>query len=393
VRLARDATSGLTDLVEALHAQIAHPLAPRGARLSGISGLVYRSIRGVSALAGGGAQALLAALPALAPRLARATASGEREAVVAALNGVLGDYLAASGNPLAIPMALRSRGRALRLQPASLAASLPHAGPRLLVLVHGLCMNDLQWRHAGHDHGAALARELGVTPVYLHYNSGLPISLNGQLFSEQMELLLRHWPVPLQELGILAHSMGGLVARSAWRQGADADRAWVQRLDRLVFLGTPHHGAPLERGGHGIEQLLELSRYSAPFARLARLRSAGITDLRHGNLLASDWAGRGRFESGRDTRSIVPLPASVACYTIAGHNGALGDGLVRVRSALGEHDDPRRTLAFAARRRWVAEGVGHLQLLGDAGVYDQLRRWFARQPGPRAAANRPFGRR
>jgi hypothetical protein len=51
------------------------------------------------------------------------------------------------------------------------------------VLLHGLCMNDLQWRRAGHDHGRALARDLDYTPVYLRYNSGLHISTNGRRFS------------------------------------------------------------------------------------------------------------------------------------------------------------------------------------------------------------------
>jgi hypothetical protein len=32
---------------------------------------------------------------------------------------------------------------------------------KLLVLVHGLCMNDLQWMRNRHDHGAALATDLG----------------------------------------------------------------------------------------------------------------------------------------------------------------------------------------------------------------------------------------
>ena len=41
--------------------------------------------------------------------------SEQRENVIAALNGVVGDYLAASGNPLAIPMRLRHAGVTLEL--------------------------------------------------------------------------------------------------------------------------------------------------------------------------------------------------------------------------------------------------------------------------------------
>jgi len=385
LRLTRDGVIGVADLVEALHRQIANPLARpaiegQPMRTRGVTGLVYKSIRGVTRLVGGSGDALLAALAAALPDGADPRAGDEREAVLAALNGVLGDRLEASGNPLAITMALRRRGIALRLQPASLAASLPDAGPRPLVLLHGLCMNDRQWHRDGHDHGEALARDCGVTPIYLHYNTGRAIADNGHDFALQMESLLAAWPVPLQGLSVLAHSMGGLVARSAIEQGRRAGHAWVRRLDRLVFLGTPHHGAPLERAGHGIDVLLGISRYSAPFARLTKLRSAGITELRHGELLRR--AGR---RAGAQ-REPVPLPEDVACYSVAALLGAagtprstwLGDGLVPLDSALGRHADPQHALAFAAQRQWVAEGVGHMQLLSDAAVYRVLLGWFSR---------------
>ena len=391
IALARDATLGLTDIVEAMHAQIARPLGRRAApgvaaRTGGITGLVYGSVRGVTRLVGSGADAVVRATSAVAPRRPDAAPSFEREAVVAALNGVLGDQLAAKGNPLAIAMAMRSRGRALRLEPASLTAVLGGAGPKPLVLAHGLCMNDLMWTREGHDHGAALARDLGYTPVYLHYNSGLHVSTNGRAFADLMQALVSHWPVPIEELSLLTHSMGGLVARSAVQLAADTGMSWVQRLDRLAFLGTPHHGAPLERGGHWIDLLLGASKFSAPLARLGQLRSAGITDLRHGSVRDSDWAGRGRFAHGADTRLPLPLPAGLACYAVAARAGEqtddlrsrlIGDGLVPVASALGRHDEPRRALAFAPGRQWVAEGVNHLQLLSDARVYARLRDWFA----------------
>lgn len=371
LRLTHDGVLGLVDLVEAMHRQIASPLAGpvaggRPARTRGVTGLVYKSIRGVTRLVGGSGDALLAALAAALPDSPDVRAGDEREAVLAALNGVLGDRLAASGNPLAIPMTLRRRGIALRLQPASLAASLPDAGARPLVLLHGLCMNDRQWSRDGHDHGEALARDLGLTPVYLHYNTGRAIADNGRDFAQQMEALQAAWPLPMWSLSLLAHSMGGLVARSAVDEGRRAGHAWVRRLDRVVFLGTPHHGAPLEQAGHGVDLLLGISRYSAPFARLTKLRSAGITDLRHGLSLS--------------------LPEGVAWHTVAAtlgpadasRSGWVGDGLVPLASALGRHADAHRALAFDADGQWVAEGVGHLQLLGDPAVYRTLRGWFSR---------------
>ncbi|HEU4460426.1 MAG TPA: alpha/beta hydrolase [Methylibium sp.] len=388
VRLGAEGVIAVADLAEALHRRIVRPLSPRPTRnevqrTHGITGLVYRSVRGITRVVGDGADRLLAAMAERWPAQP-AGRSSEREALVAALNGVLGDHLHASANPLAVTMALRSAGRALRLQPASLAAVLRHPGDRLAVFVHGLCMNDLQWRHEGHDHGAALARDLGVTPVYLHYNSGRAIADNGLAFALKMQALVAAWPLPLRELSIVGHSMGGLVARSAIEQARRAGQPWASRLDRLVFLGTPHHGAPLERGGHWIDLLLETNAYSAPFARLARLRSAGITDLRHGTLLPppAGEPARDRFADAPE-REPLPLPAGVACHALAGtlrgdlRSRLLGDGLVPLDSALGRHDDPRQALAFDADRQWIGAELGHLQMLGDPRAYRRLRQWFA----------------
>ena len=58
----------------------------------------------------------------------------------------------------------------------------------------------------------------------------------------------------------------------------------------------------LERGGQWIHRLLELSRYSAPLAQLGKLRSAGVTDLRYGNVLDAHWEGRDRFAHEGDPR-------------------------------------------------------------------------------------------
>ncbi|HMM84774.1 alpha/beta hydrolase [Azohydromonas sp.] len=386
-RLATDATAGLTDLVEAMHARIARvPLVGRAApdgRTGGITGLVYGSVRGVTRLVGGGVDALLGLV---AQALPASGTTPEREAVVAALNGVLGDHLEASGNPLAIAMSLRHGGRTLPLERDALAERLPDAGPRLVVLLHGLCMNDLQWTRAGHDHGAALQRDLGYTPVYLHYNSGRHISSNGRALAPLIERLVDQWPQPLQRLVLVGHSMGGLVARSALHAARDAGLRWPARVDDLVFLGTPHHGAPLERAGNWVDVLLGAAPYAAPLARLGKVRSAGITDLRHGNLLDEDWDGHDRFVRRGDRRRPLPLPAGVRCFALAATTGTrpgdvkdrlLGDGLVPLASALGRHAQPGRTLAFAPDRQWVGQGMNHLDLLSRPEVYAQLRRWLA----------------
>jgi pimeloyl-ACP methyl ester carboxylesterase len=209
-----------------------------------------------------------------------------------------------------------------------------------------------------------------------------------------LEQLVAHWPVPLQQLVLVCHSMGGLLARSALHQAAACGHTWPARLGDIVFLGTPHHGAPLERAGNWVDILLGGTPYAAPLARLGKVRSAGITDLRHGNLLAADTAGHDRFARRADSRQHVPLPSGVRCFTAATRwdtgpaadsrtrttklkDRFIGDGLVPLASALGQHPEPARCLAFAPAHQWVGSGIHHMQLLSDAQVYAQIRGWLS----------------
>jgi pimeloyl-ACP methyl ester carboxylesterase len=384
-RLANDATVGLTDLVEAMHHTVVRVPGVLGkspvGRTDGVTGLVYKSVRGITRLVGAGVDVLLGML---APLLADRPSSEEREAILAALNGVFGDYLVVSGNPLAIAMHVRHAGIPVAMTGAALSAAFPDSRRKVAVLVHGLCMNDLQWARKGHDHGAALARDLGCTPIYLHYNTGLHISANGREFGDLMETLLREWPEPVERLVIIGHSMGGLVARSASHYAARAGHDWPKRLDDLVFLGTPHFGAPLERAGAWVDFLMEISPYTAPFARLGKVRSAGIKDLRHGYLRDEDWDGHSPA-AARVARTSLPLPDGVRCYAIAASKqdranssgGKIrGDGLVPVNSALGRHRDAKLDLALPEAHRWVGYGMGHFDLLSRVEVYKLVHRWL-----------------
>lgn len=360
-RLAVEAVHGVTELVEAVHMNVLDKAigTPAIRPVSGVTRFVYRSVKGVTRLVGGGLDGVLGKL---VPVLGEPAAWSGREALLAALNGVLGDRLAATANPLAIPMRLRIAGA---------------PSGRILVLAHGLCMNDQQWLRDGHDHGATLARERGYTPVYLHYNSGRHVSENGRELARQLQTLIEHWPVAVDEIAILAHSMGGLVARSACHYGAASGHGWLDKLSTMMFLGTPHHGAPLERGGNWVHLITDLSAYSAPFSRLAKLRSAGITDLRHGSVLDEDWQGRDRFAHGACPPASLALPARVPCLALAASMGAagsaVGDGLVPLDSALGRHADPRRRLDLAPR---IVAHTNHMQLLSSPKVQAHLLAWL-----------------
>ena len=381
--LAIRAITGITDMVEALHHTIncfsRFSDAPEPHRTKGITGMVYRNIRSVTELVGDGIDALLDRFSAM---LGEKDSSPGREAVLSALNGVLGDHLVARNNPLAIPMQFRRDGKPLNKQ--ALSEAIQQSDGRVVIMVHGSCMNDLQWKRRGHDHGAVLASDLGLMPVYVHYNSGLHISENGRKFSELMETIMDLSPAPTA-LFIIAHSMGGLVSRSACHYGKISGHTWLRPLQKIVFLGTPHHGAPLERGGNWIDTMLEISPYSKPFSRLGKIRSCGITDLRHGNVVDDDWKGRDRFEFSGDLRTPVPLPEGVHCYSIAATRGKeakklgddlIGDGLVTVSSALGRHKNVEWNLSFPEANQWVGRNMNHLDLLNHPEVYETIKSWL-----------------
>jgi hypothetical protein len=260
---------------------------------------------------------------------------------------------------------------------------------KVLLVIHGLCMNERQWnsQQAGEpvNHAELLGAALGYTPVYVRYNSGLHVSENGHLLARHLHLLVQHWPVPVTELSVLAHSMGGLVTRSALFAASQAGMNWPAVLKNIVFLGTPHHGSPLERAGNWVDVVLGSTPYSRPFAKLGQLRSAGITDLRYGHVLDADWQGHDRFRRKPDSRVHLPLPAHVACFAVAATTAAkrsaladrlVGDGLVPLHSALGQHDDPQRCLNFAPKNQYLAYRTSHLALLSSPAVAQELLTWL-----------------
>jgi pimeloyl-ACP methyl ester carboxylesterase len=390
--LALQAVQGITDLVEEMHGAIsglALPLKSKDAKpkkTRGITGFVYRGVRGVTGLVGWGvnrgldvvqlpvvSKALAPAARQLAAKLKLKSAEPYRDTVRSAVNGVLGDTLAATKNPLAIQMQFRQRGEALEF--------LEKSNGKLLILVHGLCMNDLQWERVGHDHGAMLAKDLGYEPIYLHYNTGRKIHENGADFCELLESTLQSWPVPITELVIIGHSMGGLVTRSACHHALQEKHAWVKRLSKLITLGSPHAGAPLERAGRGVDYVLDISPYTAPFARLGLVRSAGIQNLRDGAVAPDGelpvWPKHVKLYTLACTKQKATEPKGKADL-IEPLKRLLGDGLVPVKSALAQEDKPKLglPLRIPATRQAVVYETDHFQMLGSTQVAKYLLRWL-----------------
>ncbi len=375
--LAVEAIVGVSSIVESLHQTISsfgmNSANPKQQNKKGISGFVYKNINTLTQLIGSGLDSILQQLSTLLGN--ENTSTNSREAVLAALNGVLGDHLLATDNPLQIKMQLRQYGKPLST--GKLKQQIENSAGRLVILIHGSCMNDLQWNRGGHDHGACLARDMGITPIYLHYNSGLHISDNGKQLAALLETVIDN-SNQATEIIILAHSMGGLLARSACYYAEVKKYCWPQHLSKLIFLGTPHHGAPLEKGSILIEQLLEISPYSAPFSRLLQVRSSGLTDLRHGTIIENDWSTKHKATSAE--RTPVPLPAGAQCYAIAASKSnsniidkLIGDGLVTVASALGHSQNPELTLSIPESQQWIGKEMGHWDLLSQPDVYQQIK--------------------
>ena len=392
------ATLGVTDMVEAMHHTVLGlpmpwgkgrskpPTGVHGAVyhvLQGSSALVYRMVRRVTTAAGHG---LDYAVEYFHPERDPAQSSRIRTSAISILNGVLGDHMQAHHNPLTLGMAVRCEGRALEITRTALATAFPQPSRKILVMLHGHCMNELQWSRNGHNHGVVLSAANGYTPLYLRYNTGLHISENGRALAQLLEQLVAQWPTDVQEICVLGYSMGGMVARSAFHYGEKAQHAWVQHVHKLFFVGTPQHGSMVEQAGNLIDKALEVSPYSHALSRLGKIRSAGTTDLRHGNLIDEDWMGHDRFAHAHDRRHLSQLPANVKCYAIAAMiakepsevwGQLVGDGLVPVKSALGKHRDKNRALHLSAEHQRVFYGMNHLNLLDSKAVCDQLQAWIS----------------
>lgn len=364
LRLAGEGVERATEVTREVHQAIAAlptevlaelPVARVvGAVHAGVTAGVYASVRGISrmvfsavdhALALGGD--FLPPPPRLPGRL------------IGLLHGVVGDHLAREDNPLHAEMHFRRGGEPLPARRASLAAALPAAGERVVLLVHGLAADESCWRlgatrtwgSADVDYGSLLAERFGLTPLYLRYNSGLKIADNGRALALLLEQLVREYPAPLRDLVLLGHSMGGLVVRSACHHGRVAAAAWTGLVRDVVYLGAPHRGAPLEKVGALAVRAMAALAVTAPLARALEGRSAGIKDLRHGTICDAD-----------DVE--VELPSARHHY-LAGTIGraalawALGDGLVRAASAAPPGAASSARLA----------GVGHVDMLNNRAVY------------------------
>jgi pimeloyl-ACP methyl ester carboxylesterase len=370
--------------------QVHQAVATRAFRASGPGGVVARTVhdrvtRGVYAGLGLGTRALsLVADSGLARRETPQLSTTPRgSALIAAVTGLRGDALEAEGSPLHQPMAVRLDGLPVPAEAGALAAAFPAATPKVVVFLHGLMETEFSWG-TRETYGARLERELGWTAVYVRYNSGRRISQNGRSLSELMEALVRAWPVEVERIALVGHSMGGLVARSACHHACEDGADWVGLMRHSVSLGSPHMGAPLEQAVHVLSAGLAALPETRPVANLLRRRSGGIRDLRQGSLVDSDWSGQDPDALRAAACAEVPLcEGATHCFVSATITRSerhplgrlLGDTLVLTPSASGR--SRTRRIPFDEEYGMHVGGAHHFALLNHPGVYERLRAWLA----------------
>ncbi|MBE7188789.1 triacylglycerol lipase [Jatrophihabitans endophyticus] len=400
---ARDTHRAVADRLFAAAARPGLPVAPIKLMHDGIAALAYTSTRlGVKYL-----PAAASAVGSLLVDPAAESAHDSRRgrAVLGAVNGVLGDQIAQDAAALAPQLRLRLHGTPLRRVSANVAhdagRSREQVTGRLVVFAHGLCETDLCWSYAAekrwgdrtHTYGSMLARDDGWTPLYLNFNTGVHISANGLELADRLEALIEAWPVPVTEIALVGHSLGGLVARSAAHQGHERGDRWTLVLRHVVGLGTPHLGAPLERAANwGMHRLARLPETRA-IATLVNRRSVGIKDLRYGSVLEADWLDIDPDELLADRVTPAVLIPGVA-YSMASATlsrqaeGPLAfDLLVQHSSA---HGIGRvRSIPFDTARTHHIGGKHHFDLLADPTVYAALRRWLDGADGAGTAKDAP----
>jgi hypothetical protein len=388
--LAAEGAAGVTRHIHELHSGISErvfsalgaPALPVRRIHDGIAGAAYASTWTLTSGAiRAGARIAGRLRPDDAPSLER---SARGRFVVGALNGAFGDAIERRGNPLAVPMSVRVRGGAVALQRDALAAAFPAATPRLAVFLHGLCETEDAWRmgaERARPYGQRLAVELGYTSVSLRYNSGRHISENGRELAALLGELQGQWPVAVDEIALIGHSMGALIARSACHYGAGSDA--IATVRHVVALGAPHHGAQLERLAHAAGAAAARLPETRALASALRTRSVGIRDLYHGYLVDEDWAANDPEAFLVATAREIPFLRTASHYFVAATvtrdseaplGRAFGDLLVSRPSAWSQRRS--EALRFPLENYRSVGGATHFDLLNHPAIGDQLVSWL-----------------
>ncbi len=301
-------------------------------------------------------------------------------------HGVFDERFLAVAPELDLEVTLRHRGEVVAPEPDRLRRTYPQASSRIAVFVHGLIHSEGVWfDHPGNGPSLPeVAATNGVTPLLVRYGTGRAIGRNGADLAALLEAVVAGWPVPVEELTIVGHSMGGLVARAAAVTASREQHGWTDTLARVVYLGTPHLGSWLEKFANVTSWTLRRASGSAPIGRLLDGRSRGIKDLRFGTLLEEQWGGADVDDLLSGLAQDEPWLAGVDHHLIAGRvrpseqhllNLVFGDSLVRAASAAGA--GRIRRIAGDTQVSLVPLDGGHVSLVRHPEVAALLRTTLA----------------
>jgi len=315
-----------------------------------------------------------------------------QDAALGTVNGVVGDHLAATANPLAIRLRLRVGDRLLD-DPAGLGAAIGDADRRrICVFVHGLAATEWSWAWDAEaqqgdpaaTYATLLQRDHGWLPVYVRYNGGRHISDNGRALTEALHAALGGLQ-GVERVAIVGHSMGGLVAQSAAHYGRQAGHTWTERLTDVISLASPHDGAPLEKFGNLAGTIL--GAIDTPGTRIPadviEARSAGIKDLRYGYVVEDDWRGHHPDELLKDRRTHACWLDGVRYHRVVATltedpahlvGQLVGDNMVRPASAAASH--PLHAAADSGGEIVHVGSLSHVALANHPDVYVHLKRWL-----------------
>jgi len=279
------------------------------------------------------------------------------------VNGLWGDEFERQQSQLSIEMSIRSEdGYPIGADARSLVEVFPEATPRLVVLLHGLGDTEDIWRPK--EGKGALAETLidhSFNPLLVRYNSGRSLADNGKDLSRLLEEVVGNWPIAVDDISLIGHSMGGLVARSCLLAAHHAGHRWRDRAGHIVTVGTPHLGAPIEKSVNWMSRGLAYATVSRPIGEFVNQRSAGIKDLRMGLKEDTDPAVEHHFVAGTVTSKPDRLLGRL-----------VGDLVVPVRSATGAS---RKTPGSPGEVR-VLGGRNHRDLIHDPSVHEEILIWL-----------------
>jgi pimeloyl-ACP methyl ester carboxylesterase len=367
-------TEQLTKPVEGMHRAIANRWLGLGGDLveparriyDGLTASVYKAIR-LSGAALGAAISVGADLASNHTRLPPVWGTEKGRYVQSVFNSVWGDRFDDAESPFSIELGFRDAdGDLLSPDRNSISKAIPNPKARVAVMVHGLGETERCWTRNGNESLSRALEADGFSVLPVRYNTGRSVSDNGSDLADLIEAVCLVWPAPIEEVALIGHSMGGLVAREAILAAMSREHRWAGRIDHLVAIATPHFGSLIEKSIPFIGNGLGIFHESRPLKRFVEQRSVGIKDLRFGVTEEGDCLGtvRQHFVAG----TVTTEPSNP-------FGRIVGDLVVNVGSATGRG-------RLGPSDEFVVGGQHHAGLLRDPKVHAQIRRWLTSDSRP-----------